>query len=79
MSLRALDDIKDSVRTAAHTLMRSTKGISLRLCDVSMTVPSEASMAVVRPSSLDPERGLLVRCPRAAPPVTPRRVPALCR
>jgi proteasome component ECM29 len=63
MALRALDDIKDSVRTAAHTLMRSVKGISLRLCDVSMTPPSEASKAVRgRRPNLGFTTCLLVQC-----------------
>lgn len=46
MMLRAMDDIKDSVRSAAGGLMRTVRGISLRLCDVSMTPHSEAQAAV---------------------------------
>lgn len=33
MALRAMDDIKESVRTAAAKLVRTLRGLTLRLCD----------------------------------------------
>ncbi|KAK3264270.1 hypothetical protein CYMTET_26979, partial [Cymbomonas tetramitiformis] len=55
MTFRALDDIKESVRTAAGTLMRTIRGLTLRLCDVTQTAPSEstATVAVVLPMLLE--------------------------
>jgi hypothetical protein len=37
MALRAFDDVKESVRAAAAGLLRSLRGISLRLMDRSQT------------------------------------------
>lgn len=37
MALRAMDDIKESVRQAAAKLIRTLRGLTLRLCDPAHT------------------------------------------
>ncbi|KAJ9518457.1 hypothetical protein QJQ45_018491 [Haematococcus lacustris] len=55
MTFRAMDDIKDSVRRAAAGLARSLRGVTLRLCDPSLSPPRDAQAAVglVLPLMLD--------------------------
>ena len=45
ITLRALDDIKESVRAAAATLLRSVRGLTLRLCDPAATPAADAAEA----------------------------------
>ena len=37
MTFRAMDDVKETVRTAAKTLSRAVAGLSRRLCDPELT------------------------------------------
>ena len=37
MGLRAMDDIKESVRQSAAKLIRTLRGLTLRLCDPTHT------------------------------------------
>lgn len=46
MVLRAVDDIKESVRAAAAVLVKTLKNLTLRLCDPQVTPPREAGEAV---------------------------------
>ena len=46
MTLRALDDIKDSVRAAAAVTLRALRSVSLRLCDPAASPPPDARAAV---------------------------------
>ena len=45
ITLRAMDDIKESVRAAAATLLRSVRGLTLRLCDPAATPAADAAEA----------------------------------
>ncbi|KAG2487332.1 hypothetical protein HYH03_014048 [Edaphochlamys debaryana] len=58
MTLRGMDDIKDSVRRAALALARTVRGLTLRLADPAHTPPKDcaAAVAVVLPILL--EQGL---------------------
>lgn len=46
MVLRAVDDIKESVRAAAAVLVKTLRNLTLRLCDPQVTPPREAGEAV---------------------------------
>ena len=46
MVLRAVDDIKESVRTAAAVLVKTLRNLTLRLCDPQVTPTREAGEAV---------------------------------
>lgn len=46
MTLRALDDIKDSVRAAAAGALRSLRSVTLRLADPAASPPGDAQQAV---------------------------------
>ena len=46
MVLRAVDDIKESVRAAAAVLVKALRNLTLRLCDPQVTPPREAGEAV---------------------------------
>lgn len=43
MTLRAMDDIKESVRRAAAGLVRSMRGLTLRMCDPEQTNAADAA------------------------------------
>ncbi|KAK9795879.1 hypothetical protein WJX73_005986 [Symbiochloris irregularis] len=58
MALRALDDIKESVRAAAATLARTLRGLTLRLADRAQTPPGEALAAVSCTLPLLLEKGI---------------------
>ncbi len=47
MTLRALDDIKESVRVAASGLARTLAALTVRLCDASATTDGEAAAAAL--------------------------------
>jgi hypothetical protein len=47
MTLRALDDIKESVRVAASGLERTLAALTVRLCDASATTDGEAAAAAL--------------------------------
>lgn len=40
MCLRAVDDVKESVRAAAGSLLRALRGLSLRIMDLQQTSPA---------------------------------------
>lgn len=42
MGFRALDDIKETVRTAATTLCRTLTSLTVRLCDPALTPEKDA-------------------------------------
>jgi hypothetical protein len=46
MTLRALDDIKDSVRAAAAATLRSLRSATLRLADPAASAPADAAAAL---------------------------------
>ena len=46
MVLRAVDDIKESVRAAAASLVKTLRNLTLRLCDPQVTSTKEAAEAV---------------------------------
>ena len=46
MALRALDDIKESVRVAATGLVRSLRSLTLRLCDPAASTAADAKEAL---------------------------------
>lgn len=46
MTLRALDDIKESVRAAAATLVRTLRGLTLRVADPQLSPPAHAKAAI---------------------------------
>ena len=46
MVLRAVDDIKESVRGAAAILVKTLRNLTLRLCDPQVTASKEAGQAV---------------------------------
>jgi len=46
MTLRAVDDIKESVRGAAAILVKTLRNLTLRLCDPQVTPSKEAGEAV---------------------------------
>uniref|UniRef100_A0A0D9XNV0 Uncharacterized protein n=1 Tax=Leersia perrieri TaxID=77586 RepID=A0A0D9XNV0_9ORYZ len=50
-TFRAMDDIKETVRNAGDTLCRAVSSLTVRLCDVSLTSPSDAkeTMNIVLP------------------------------
>eukprot|EP00878_Enallax_costatus_P009355 GHUV01009777.1.p1 GENE.GHUV01009777.1~~GHUV01009777.1.p1 ORF type:complete len:703 (+),score=264.85 GHUV01009777.1:111-2219(+) len=43
MGLRAVDDVKESVRAAAGSLVRALRGISLRIMDLQQTPPADVA------------------------------------
>lgn len=45
-AFRAMDDIKETVRTSGDKLCRSVTSLSKRLCDASLTEISDASQAM---------------------------------
>ncbi|XP_024544607.1 proteasome adapter and scaffold protein ECM29 [Selaginella moellendorffii] len=51
MAFRAMDDIKETVRSAGGILCRALSSLTLRLCDTSLTADSEAraAMGIVLP------------------------------
>lgn len=50
-TFRAMDDIKETVRTAGDSLCRAVSSLTIRLCDISLTSTSEANetMNIVLP------------------------------
>jgi proteasome component ECM29 len=58
-SLRSVDDIKETVREAGKALCRTTRGLTVRLCDAHHSDPAEArrTITVVAPILL--QQGLL--------------------
>jgi proteasome component ECM29 len=54
MALRAFDDVKESVRSAAAGLLRSLRGISLRLMDRQQTpaAGTESTANTIHPVTL---------------------------
>lgn len=51
MGFRAVDDIKETVRSAGDGLCRSVSSLTLRLCDISLTseADAKATLAIVLP------------------------------
>lgn len=45
-AFRAMDDIKETVRTSGEKLCRALASLTMRLCDVSLTNISDASQAM---------------------------------
>jgi proteasome component ECM29 len=45
-AFRAMDDIKETVRTSGDKLCRSVTSLTMRLCDASLTEISDASQAM---------------------------------
>jgi proteasome component ECM29 len=45
-AFRAMDDIKETVRTSGEKLCRALSSLTMRLCDVSLTDISDASQAM---------------------------------
>lgn len=45
-AFRAMDDIKETVRTSGDKLCRALTSLTMRLCDVSLTDISDASQAM---------------------------------
>lgn len=45
-AFRAMDDIKETVRTAGDKLCRSSTSLTIRLCDISLTEISDAAKAM---------------------------------
>ncbi|PSC71704.1 proteasome-associated ECM29-like protein [Micractinium conductrix] len=58
MTLRVMDDIKESVRVAGVALARSVRGLTLRLVDPELTPPSQGRQAVAVTLPLLLEKGL---------------------
>ena len=58
MTLRALDDIKESVRAAAGTLIRTLRGLTLRVADPQLSPPSHAKAAIAVALPLLLEKGV---------------------
>ncbi|KAL3147888.1 hypothetical protein ABBQ32_002606 [Trebouxia sp. C0010 RCD-2024] len=58
MVLRAVDDIKESVRAAAAVLVKTLRNLTLRLCDPQVTPPGEAGEAVGLALPLMLEKGV---------------------
>ncbi|KAK9810293.1 hypothetical protein WJX72_008148 [[Myrmecia] bisecta] len=58
MTLRALDDIKESVRLAATTLVRSLRGLTLHLADPAATSAADSAEAVAAALPLLLEKGM---------------------
>eukprot|EP00951_Prasinocladus_malaysianus_P021327 scaffold176001_cov36-Prasinocladus_malaysianus.AAC.1 len=48
MALRAMDDIKESVRQAATKLIRTLRGLTLRLCDPAHTPKVRLAWSVTK-------------------------------
>jgi proteasome component ECM29 len=46
MTLRALDDIKESVRVAAAALVRTLRGLTLRVADPELSPAADAAAAI---------------------------------
>ena len=57
MTLRAVDDIKESVRAAAAVLVKTLRSLTLRLCDPQVTPSGEAGQAVSLALPLMLEKG----------------------
>lgn len=57
MTLRALDDIKESVRAAAATLVRTLRGLTLRVADPQLSLPAHAKAAIAVALPLLLEKG----------------------
>lgn len=57
MTLRALDDIKESVRAAAATLVRTLRGLTLRVADPQLSPPAHAKAAIAVALPLLLEKG----------------------
>jgi proteasome component ECM29 len=45
-AFRAMDDVKETVRTSGDKLCRAVTSLTMRLCDVSLTDISDASQAM---------------------------------
>lgn len=45
-AFRAMDDVKETVRNSGDSLCRAVSSLTIRLCDVSLTAPSDASQAM---------------------------------
>ena len=58
MTLRALDDIKESVRAAAATLVRTLRGLTLRVADPQLSPPDHAKAAIAVALPLLLEKGM---------------------
>lgn len=63
MTLRVMDDIKESVRVAGIALARSVRGLTLRLVDVELTPASQGRQAVGVTLPLLLEKGLASQVP----------------
>ena len=46
VSLRVIDDIKETVREAGKTLCRTVRGLTVRLCDANHTGPTETARTI---------------------------------
>lgn len=57
MTLRALDDIKESVRAAATTLVRTLRSLTLRVADPQLSPPAHATAAITVALPLLLEKG----------------------
>ena len=57
MTLRAVDDIKESVRAAAAVLVKTLRSLTLRLCDPQVTPQGEAGQAISLALPLMLEKG----------------------
>ena len=57
MTLRALDDIKESVRGAAAALVRTLRGLTLRVADPQLSPPAHATAAIAVALPLLLEKG----------------------
>ncbi|XP_021317325.1 proteasome-associated protein ECM29 homolog isoform X3 [Sorghum bicolor] len=62
-TFRAMDDIKETVRTAGDSLCRAVSSLTIRLCDISLTSTSDANetMSIVLPYLLS--EGILSKVP----------------
>lgn len=62
-TFRAMDDIKETVRTAGDSLCRAVSSLTIRLCDISLTSTSDANetMNIVLPYLLS--EGILSKVP----------------
>ena len=59
MSLRAMDDVKETVRKAGLALNRAVAGMCLRLCDPSQSGPEVANQGPGAGAAAAPRRGHL--------------------
>jgi hypothetical protein len=62
MTLRVIDDIKESVRVAGVNLARTVRGLTLRLADRELTPPAQGRQAIAIALPLLLEKGALFDC-----------------